>query len=196
MAWQYNGTSPYTTQEFKENNAREFYNYFNGVYYSLNAIAGMLGNIQTESGINPTSEGTGGGGLCGWTPISRIADWASNAGMDWHDGDTQCLFIDLCDDGHGGSHWFGNNLAPEISGLPSTPPITWFDFSTSQETPETLAQYFMYYYEHPARTSIENTMNARMSQARQWYEFLGGQPTPPTPSETQSMPLYMMLRYY
>lgn len=195
MAWWYNGTSYITTQEFKEHNATEFYNYFYPLNYTINAIAGMLGNIQTESGINPTSEGTGGGGLCGWTPISRIGDWASNLGLDWHNGDTQCLFLDSADDGHGGTHWFGNQYAQEISGLPVTPPVDWINFGASELPADTLALYFMYYYEHPRRDSIENTMQDRMQQALEWYEYLGGV-IPPQPSTRKSMPIYMMIRKF
>jgi hypothetical protein len=37
--------------------------------YSGNAAAGIAGNIYAESGGNPESEGDGGGGLIGWTPL-------------------------------------------------------------------------------------------------------------------------------
>ena len=37
--------------------------------YSDNAAAGIAGNIYQESKGNPESEGMGGGGLIGWTPL-------------------------------------------------------------------------------------------------------------------------------
>jgi hypothetical protein len=37
--------------------------------YSGNAAAGIAGNIYQESGGNPESAGSGGGGLIGWTPL-------------------------------------------------------------------------------------------------------------------------------
>jgi hypothetical protein len=37
--------------------------------YTHNAAAGIAGNIYRESGGNPESVGTGGGGLIGWTPL-------------------------------------------------------------------------------------------------------------------------------
>ena len=37
--------------------------------YTGNAAAGIAGNIYQESGGNPESVGTGGGGLIGWTPL-------------------------------------------------------------------------------------------------------------------------------
>jgi hypothetical protein len=37
--------------------------------YTDNAAAGIAGNMYQESGGNPESEGDGGGGLIGWTPL-------------------------------------------------------------------------------------------------------------------------------
>jgi hypothetical protein len=37
--------------------------------YSDNAAAGIAGNMYQESKGNPESEGMGGGGLIGWTPL-------------------------------------------------------------------------------------------------------------------------------
>jgi Phage tail lysozyme len=37
--------------------------------YSDNAAAGIAGNMYQESGGNPESMGSGGGGLIGWTPL-------------------------------------------------------------------------------------------------------------------------------
>jgi Phage tail lysozyme len=37
--------------------------------YTGNAAAGIAGNIYQESGGNPESIGSGGGGLIGWTPL-------------------------------------------------------------------------------------------------------------------------------
>ena len=43
--------------------------YFESLGYSKIAAAGILGNIARESGGNPESTGTGGGGLIGFTPL-------------------------------------------------------------------------------------------------------------------------------
>ena len=43
----------YLTQSEMENNAIEFFNKMSSLGWSINAICGMLGNIQTESNINP-----------------------------------------------------------------------------------------------------------------------------------------------
>jgi hypothetical protein len=43
--------------------------FLTGHGYSGVAAAGIAGNIYQESGGNPESEGDGGGGLIGWTPL-------------------------------------------------------------------------------------------------------------------------------
>ena len=45
--------------------------------YSDNAAAGIAGNIYQESKGNPESEGMGGGGLIGWTPLPRASSPAT-----------------------------------------------------------------------------------------------------------------------
>jgi hypothetical protein len=49
-------------------NAKVIYEWLTGHGYSDNAAAGILGNMEQESGGNPESVGTGGNGLIGFTP--------------------------------------------------------------------------------------------------------------------------------
>lgn len=51
MAWI--SKNDYLSMEEMENNAKEFHRYFIAQGWTPNAIAGMLGNVQTESFINP-----------------------------------------------------------------------------------------------------------------------------------------------
>lgn len=44
--------------------------------YSLAASAGITGDIAGESGGNPESAGSGGRGLIGWTPASKLPNYA------------------------------------------------------------------------------------------------------------------------
>ena len=54
MAWIYRiGVQEHLTQAEKENNALEFYNYFASIGVTLEAICGMLGNVDWESDLNP-----------------------------------------------------------------------------------------------------------------------------------------------
>lgn len=49
-------------------NAKEIYEWLTSHGYSDNAAAGILGNMEQESGGNPESAGSGGNGLIGFTP--------------------------------------------------------------------------------------------------------------------------------
>jgi Phage tail lysozyme len=50
-------------------NAEQIYKYLTGHGYSGKAAAGIAGNMEQESGGNPESVGSGGGGLIGFTPL-------------------------------------------------------------------------------------------------------------------------------
>ena len=73
----------YLTQSEMEGNAWEVYSFFAGRGWTRNAIAGILGNMQTESNINPglwqslkEHNYSGGFGLVQWTqfPFARICE--------------------------------------------------------------------------------------------------------------------------
>jgi hypothetical protein len=51
-------------------NAQAIYEYLTGHGYNSTAAAGILGNMTQESGGSPEAQGSGGGGLIGWTPES------------------------------------------------------------------------------------------------------------------------------
>ena len=72
----------YLSQGEMESNAKEIYTYLSDKGWTLNAISGLLGNMQRESTINPglwqsLKEGnySGGYGLVQWTPASKY--WCS-----------------------------------------------------------------------------------------------------------------------
>jgi hypothetical protein len=50
-------------------NAQALFTFLTGIGLSANAAAGVLGNIEQESGGNVESKGDGGGGLIGFTPL-------------------------------------------------------------------------------------------------------------------------------
>jgi hypothetical protein len=60
-------------------------------------------------------------------------------------------------------------------------PISFSEFSQSTDTPENLAYVFLNNYEKP----LVRDQPDRQTQARYWYEYLGGTtpepPIPPTP---------------
>ena len=68
----------YLTESQMQGNALEVYKYFAGKGWTLNAIGGILGNMEKESNINPglwqsLKEGnySGGFGLVQWTPATN-----------------------------------------------------------------------------------------------------------------------------
>ena len=72
-------------QEYMEANARYIGKFLLAEGWTLYAIAGLLGNMQQESGINPgrwqSLNNTGKGyGLVQWTPGSKYLDWGRNNG--------------------------------------------------------------------------------------------------------------------
>ena len=81
------------TESEMEHNAIEVWSYFKVWGWTLNAVAGMLGNMQAESTINPGRwengvEYGGGYGLVQWTPYTNYSDWA---GAGWqNNGTKQC----------------------------------------------------------------------------------------------------------
>lgn len=131
--------------------------------WTLEAIAGMLGNIQAESTINPgiwqsLNEGntSGGFGLTQWTPATKLIDWAEGRSLDYTDIDTQLARI-LYEVEEGVQFYATDEY-----------PITFKEFAVSGQTPEYLAGAFLYNYERPAEYNI----GPRQSNARYWYNYL------------------------
>lgn len=164
MATAWVGGNNYLSQSEMENNAQMFYARMTAYGFSLNAIAGMLGNIQSESGINPgiwenLEPYVGGYGLVQWTPYTNYSDWA---GSGWeNNGDKECERI---------NYEFVNG----IQYYPTTSyPLSGSEYKVSTHTPEYLAEAFLYNYERPSDPSA--TIATRRSQARAWYDYLAGQ---------------------
>lgn len=186
MAWI--GGNRYLNQSQMENNATIIWNNLGSRGWSIFAVAGMLGNIQSESTVNPnvweslTVDYERGYGLTQWTPATKYIDWA---GVDWESGDKQLDRIDW--EKETGNQWFKNPSAPIVD-----PPISFKEFSVSQLPPATLANYFLWYYEHPADINQPN----RATQAEAWYTFLTGLPPPRPSSPGTAMPIWFYLKKF
>lgn len=137
--------------------------------FSINAIAAILGNMQTESSINPgiwqdLKPNKGGYGLVQWTPASKYIEWA---GSDWEgNGDKECERI---------AYEFANDIQYAKT---KTYPLTASNFKTSDKAPAYLANAFLYNYERPKNLNQPK----RGKQAEYWYEFLTGK-EPPKPTD-------------
>lgn len=176
----------YEPGDYQKYNIKLIYDYFSAQGWTLNAIAGMIGNMMVESGCNPgccqyssmnwdnpsTIESTAGGiGLTQWTPARKYYDWAVAEGLDPLSGDSQCARIQWeCDNNR---QWSLDNLLH----------YTWNDYINSTESPETLARVFVWAYERPANPDVAQ----RQRNARWVYNYLSGispdPPEPPTPPD-------------
>lgn len=173
--WKYRKDYTDMNEELMENNAvcfasKMYYEY--GV--TLNAIAGMLGNINAESRINPWSWQDNaygvtakGYGLIQWTPSTVLTTEATQIGRsdkDTGDCQTEVIYREL--DGTITGVWLKNSKYGHY--LPKD------EFLASTETPEELALVYLFSRERPSDWVIihTDTVPERQEWARKWYNFL------------------------
>lgn len=137
--------------------------------WSSEAIAGVLGNMETESTINPgiwqnldSGNMSLGYGLVQWTPATKYINWATSRGYDIGSMAGQIARI---------MYEVDNNIQW------IHPSMTFSEFIVSNDTPYNLAGLFLAHYERPA----EPDPVQRGKQANFWYEVIEGiPPTDPT----------------
>ena len=148
-----------------EQNARFIANFFRNKGWTLQAICGMLGNMQAESGIIADKHENGGGGgygLVQWTPMSKLTDWARANGLDHRSIETQCKRI----------QWEVENNQQWISTRAYN--MSFRQFTQSTSSPNTLAMAFLLNYERPSNQDQPQ----RGINAQNWFSRLGGGPAP------------------
>jgi hypothetical protein len=119
--------------------------------YSQAAAAGVAGCVAGESGGNPESVGSGGGGLIGWTPLpSGLVTGNATA-------DLNVQFTKILAYNEGWSQYI-----PALN---------------AQTNPVTAADFYSQNFERPAVTDSD----VRSAVATMVYDALGTTPTPPTP---------------
>ena len=157
-------TSNYLTYNQMKVNAEYIYKALKDKGWTLNAVAGMLGNMQRESTLNPgiwqnndVGNTTGGYGLVQWTPATKYIDWLlPGSDASTMDNNISRILYEL-----------ENNLQWIIT---ENYPMSFKEFTTSTQRPEDLASVFLYNYER-AGVSAENE---RRENALNWYLYLGG----------------------
>lgn len=159
----------------QRNNALIIYNYLLSKGFKRPAICAMLGNMMTESYLNPGQWQHGyspydgnkynGMGLVGWTPYWRITDWLTSHGYDLNNADS-----------------FGYGMLDKLAEECFNPQeVTWistnsYPLSFAQFAADEshdiswLANAFLYNYERPTTTP----QPARTQQALRWSEILPG----------------------
>lgn len=177
----------YLPQEEMEINAQYIDWYLRARGWSVNAIAAMLGNMQSESTINPgiwqnLDEGNTslGYGLVQWTPATKLIEWANGEGLSYESMDAQLARIEY--EVENGLQWIQTD----------TYPLTFGAFKVSTLSPFYLAGAFLHNYERPAEPDTQ----LRGSQADAWFTFLGGSggsggASPDTPVKKHELSLLM-----
>lgn len=147
-----------------ETNATYIFNYLSSKGWTKNAISGLLGNMESESTINPgrwQSDNVlnlkGGYGLVQWTPATNYLDWCNEKGISnpsEMDNNLSRIIFEL----ENGLQWIATD---EYN-------LTFEEFSKSVKSVEWLASAFLKCYER-AGVEVEET---RRANALKWNNFL------------------------
>lgn len=194
------------TQSEMENNADIVIAYYRSIGIDDSTISAILGNMENESTINPLRQETGGQGfgLVQWTPVSVLQSHCSTLGLSpYTDGDVQLqVIIPEIRNQSGVAEWYTTSafVSPYYnSGATSDMiGITGSQFLSNSMgwTPEKLAVMFMVGYERPSYDPNTNHYQRRMTSARNWYNYMSGQPpVPPTPSMPSKKSKFNFLLY-
>lgn len=150
------------TEAEMQNNAIYVYWYLNRKGWSLNAISGMLGNMEVESKINPgiwqdLNAGYGPAyGIVQWDPWTKYFDWCEERGLEPSkmDNNLDRILWEL----ENGVQYYPTVNYPE----------TFREFSVSSKSANYLGWAFVYNYERPA----DPTARDRGALAEKWYNYL------------------------
>ena len=161
------------TRAEQEINVRYIYNYLKPRGWSLNAIAGMIGNFQAESAINPArwqSDKIGatksGYGLAQWTPASKFLNWCNNNGFDPTSMDSALKRIE--DEMNDGYQYYSTSAYP----------LSFRKFKVSTESASYLACAFAWNYERSkvvisgSEAAKQKLKDQRGGFATTWYNYL------------------------
>ena len=186
----YNGywisTDTYLSQQHRDENSRLIWAYLIGLGWTKSAVAGILGNMDVESSMNPaliegrnihtlpdnnTALNIGsaiGVGLVQWTghtatpPVGqKLVSFAMRYNKNWYDGELQCFRLEReCD--------------TDLQFDPGTIHGVYYDWQiyvSSNETPEELAYVWQMLYERGGTDT-----QRRQDKARYYYNLLGRTP--------------------
>lgn len=157
-------SNSYLTKSQMKVNAQYILNYLRSRGWTKNAVCGMLGNMETESTINPgiwqslkSGNTSGGFGLVQWTPATKYINWANSNGLTVANMDSELKRI-IYEVEHGEQFY-----------ATSTYNMTFKQFTQSTQSAYYLACAFLHNYERPANSNQDAT---RGNQATYWYNNL------------------------
>lgn len=153
------------------NNANVIKDYFLAQGWTINAIAGLCGNIQQESTFNPALQEVGAGengghGLVQWTPptdLYHVMDVLYGSHADWTDGQKQLsvIFAEF-QQSSGIKNW---GIEPQWYPRHGYN-MTWKEWSQSTADAGYLAMAFQEEYERPYVIHAE-----REAFGQRWYRY-------------------------
>ena len=168
-----------------ETNAEYIYNYLKKKGFTKNAICGILGNMNSESTINPAvwqslNDMYLGYGLVQWDDGKLFIDWAKNEGVisaataeavnslaysnpkKLMDAELDYLIVSMNTVGN----WFKPDNNQSKYGTSET--LTASQFKVSNKSADILARIFCGHYERPGVPKISE----RVANAKKWYNSL------------------------
>ena len=171
----------YLNQQHRDENAQLIWDYLTQLNWTPNAIAGILGNMDVESSVNPALiEGRGyhvlpdnntvlaittqtGVGLVQWTGTTptppagqKLASFAIRYNMNWYDGELQCFRL---------KREFEEDLQFD-HGTVDGVSWDWQTYVVSTETPEQLAKVWQTLYERGGTDT-----QTRQEKARYYFNL-------------------------
>lgn len=178
----YWGESEQLNWEQMQTNAHYIYSALTDKGWTAEAIAGLLGNLQSESSINPgrwegDDVGTGPGySLVQWTPYTNYTNWCADQGLS-DPSEMDNALARIIYELNNGLQYYKNNY-----------PYTFREFTQSTDSPYTLACAFAFDYErswvalYGSEAEKEALRQLRGGSAQNWYTYITGQePIPPDP---------------
>ena len=178
----------YLNQQHKDENAKLIWDYLTALGWTPQSVAGILGNMDVESSMNPALiEGRGyhtlptnstvlaittqtGVGLVQWTGTTptppagqKLASFAIRYNKEWYDGELQCFRLEQeC----ANDLQFDHGTVDGVS-------YDWQVYTTSTETPEQLAKVWQTLYERGGTDT-----QTRQEKARYYFNLCNRMPLP------------------
>lgn len=159
----YYSSNNYLNQAQMTVNAQYILNFLRSRGWRKNAVCGVLGNMQSESTINPgiwqgrnPNNVSGGYGLVQWTPSTKFTNWAQQNGYPIGDmvGQLERIRYEVAN----GLQWYSATAYP----------MSFSAFTTSTESGYYLPGAFLRNYERPIKYHYEQ----RGNQANNWFNVL------------------------
>lgn len=199
MAWHYvvtdaaGWTIPFSQEQ--TDNAREVWDFLRNAGWTEEAAAGVLGNFQAESYINPGQWEIGynysmsrGTGLGQWTPATKVSDYVGSTNHDAMANGQKQMELLISEPGQYSDYYLnpdGSSTYYNESGLPYLDTMSAYSAGTG--TVGEMTKLWAICWERPGSTYYASSIHGRISAAQHWYDEFHG--SGPEPSEDDIIPV-------